>query len=125
MELNVEDLKNELPEQDYDTLTLGEDTVAVRCLLKAKIWVKGMIQSTGNEYEEENEIVHEAVLKRALYELFSFVGQESRAREKAEDCELLIESAFGPILKKDDINANGPAVGSMKNCRVNPLDRSL
>ena len=125
MELTVEDLKKELPEQDYDTLTLGEDTIAVRCLLKAKIWVKGMIQSTGNEYNEENEIVHEAVLKRALYELFSFVGQESRAREKAEDCELLIESAFGPILKKDDINANGPAAGSMKNCRVNPLDRSL
>lgn len=125
MELTIEDLKAELPEQDYDTLTLGEDVVAVRSLIKAKTWVKGMIQSTGNEYDEENEIVREAVLKRALYELFSFVGKESRAREKAEDCELLIESAFGPILKKDDTNANGPVVGCMRNCRVNPLERSL
>ncbi len=125
MELTIEDLKAELPEQDYDTLTLGEDVVAVRSLIKAKTWVKGMIQSTGNEYDEENEIVREAVLKRALYELFSFVGKESRAREKAEDCELLIESAFGPILKKDDTNANGSAVGCMRNCRVNPLERSL
>ena len=125
MELTVEDLKNELPEQDYETLTLGEDAVAVRCLLKAEVWVKGMVQSAGGGYDEENEIVREAVLKRALYELFSFVGQESRAREKAEDCELLIESAFGPVLKKDDTNVNGPATGCMKNCRVNPLDRSL
>ena len=65
MELNIEDLKNELPEQDYDTLTLGEDTVAVRCLLKAKIWVKGMIQSTGKEYNEENEVVREAGSSKA------------------------------------------------------------
>lgn len=125
MELTIEDLKKELPEQDYDTLTLGEDVVAVRSLIKAKTWVKGMIQSTGKEYSEENDIVREAVLKRALYELFSFVGQESRAREKAEDCELLIESTFGPILKKDDTNASGPAVGCMKNNRSNPLDRGL
>lgn len=125
MELTIEDLKAELPEQDYDTLTLGEDVVAVRSLIKAKTWVKGMIQSTGNEYDEENEIVREAVLKRALYELFSFVGKESRAREKAEDCELLVESAFGPILKKDDTGTDGPAVGCMGNCRVNPLERSL
>lgn len=125
MELTVEDLKAELPEQDYDTLTLGEEVVAIRCLIKAKTWVKGMIVSTGNEYTEDNEIVKEAVLKRALYELFAFAGQESRAKEKAEDCELLIESVYGPILKKDDTTSSGPAVGSMKNCRVNPLDRSL
>lgn len=124
MELTTDDLKNELTEQDYDTLTLGEDVVAVRSLVKAKMWVKGMIASAGGEYDEENGIVREAVLKRALYELFSFVGQESRAREKAEDCELLIESSFGPIIKKNDASAGGPAYGCMKNSRVNPLDRS-
>lgn len=125
MELTVEDLKKELPEQDYDTLTLGEDNVGVRCLLKAKIWAKAMIQSTGNEFNEEDENIREVVLKRALYELFAFVGEESRAKEKAEDCELLIESVFGPILKKNDTNTSGQAVGYVKNCRVNPLDRRL
>ena len=123
-QLTVEDLKKELPNQDYETLTLGEDTVAVRCLLKAKIAVKGMVQSTGHVYSEENEVCREATLKYALYEMFAFVGQEHRAREKLEDCQLLIETYFGSIIKKDDAsNATGPALGAMKSGRTSPMER--
>ncbi|MBQ6566844.1 MAG: hypothetical protein IJP62_03475 [Treponema sp.] len=122
-QLTVEDLKAEIPEQDYETLTLGEDTVAVRCLLKAKIAVGGMVRSTGHVYDEANEVCREATLKFALYELFAFVGQEIRAREKREDCELLIETAFGQILKKTDAEGTGPAVGAMHTRRENPLER--
>ena len=123
-QLTVEDLKKELPNQDYETLTLGEDTVAVRCLLKGKIAVKGMVQSTGHVYSEENEVCREATLKYALYEMFAFVGQENRAREKLEDCQLLIETYFGSIIKKDDAsNATGPALGAMKSGRTSPMER--
>lgn len=124
-QITVCDVKHELPEQDYETLTLGYDTVAARCLLKAKVAVKGMVQSTGHEYDEEDPVCREATLKRTLYELFAFVGQEDRAREKQEDCELLIESYYGPILKKNDTQQeNGPVVGSMNTKRKNPLDGS-
>lgn len=123
-QLTIEDLKKELPEQDYETLTLGEDTVATRVLLKAKIAVKGMVQSTSNRYDEANEVCREATLKYALYELFAFVGQENRAREKLEDCQLLIETYFGSIIKKDDAsNATGPALGAMKSGRTSPMER--
>ena len=123
-QLTVEDLKKELPDQDYETLTLGEDTVAVRCLLKAKIAVKGMVQSTGHVYSEENEVCREATLKYALYEMFAFVGQENRAREKLEDCQLLIETNFGPVIKKTDAgNTTGPAVGVMQAGRKSPMER--
>ena len=122
-QLTVEDLKAEIPEQDYETLTLGEDTTAVRSLLKAKIAVKGMVASTGHVYDEKNEVCREATLKFALYELFAFVGQESRAREKYDDCMLLIESAFGAIAKKTDASTNGPAVGAMKTGRKSPMER--
>ena len=125
-QITVEDLKAELPAQDYETLTLGEDTVAVRALLKAKIAVKGMVQSTGHVYSEENEVCREATLKYALYELFAFVGQENRAREKLEDCQLLIETNFGSIIKKTDADSGtGPAVGMMKGGRANPLSRPV
>ena len=79
--ITIADVEAELPPQDYETLTLGDDNVAVRCLVKAKVFVKGMIASTGHEYDEHNDVCREAVLKRALYELFAFVGQEERARE--------------------------------------------
>ncbi|MDE5899174.1 MAG: hypothetical protein K2H09_07945 [Treponemataceae bacterium] len=125
--LTVEDLRRELPEQDYETLTLGDDAVAVRSLLKAKTAVKGMVLSTGHRYDERQEVCREATLKRALYELFAFVGQEQRAREKLEDCELLVESYFGPVLRKSDTGGDGgagPAVARLSSRRENPLDRS-
>ena len=123
-QLTINDLKGELPNQDFETLTLGEDTVAVRALLKAKIAVKGMVQSTGHVYSEENDVCREATLKYALYELFAFVGQENRAREKLEDCQLLIETNFGSIIKKTDADSgSGPAVGMMKGGRTDPLKR--
>lgn len=123
-QLTITDLQKELPAQDYETLTLGEDTVATRALLKAKIAVKGMVQSTGNVYSEENEVCREATLKYALYELFAFVGEENRAREKLEDCQLLIETNFGSIIKKSDVEASsGPAVGYMSAGRKSPMER--
>lgn len=123
-QITITDLKAELPEQDYETLTLGEDTVAVRCLLKAKIAVKGMVSSTGHTYDEENEVCREATLKYALYELFAFVGQENRAKDKLDDCELLIETNFGSIIKKSDAEASsGPAVGYMSAGRKSPMER--
>lgn len=123
-QLTVEDLKSELPQQDYETLTLGDENVAVRALLKAKLAVAGMVLSTGNKYDEENEVCREATLKYALYELFAFVGQENRAREKLEDCELLIETYFGSIRKKTDAESSlGPAVGCVARGRESPMDR--
>ena len=122
-QITVEDLKAELPEQDYETLTLGEETVAVRSLLKAKVAVKGMVMSAGHAYDESNEVCREATLKYALYELFAFVGQENRAREKLEDCQLLIETYFGPIIKKSDAEKEGPAVGVMSRGRRSPIER--
>lgn len=123
-QLTVEDLKAELPEQDYETLTLGDENVAVRALLKAKLAVAGMVLSTGNKYDEENEVCREATLKYALYELFAFVGQENRAREKLEDCQLLIETYFGSIRKKTDAeSSSGPAVGCVARGRKSPMER--
>lgn len=123
-QLTVEDLKTELPQQDYETLTLGDENVTVRALLKAKLAVAGMVLSTGNRYDEENEVCREATLKYALYELFAFVGQENRAREKLEDCELLIETYFGSIRKKTDAESlSGPAVGCVARGRESPMDR--
>lgn len=122
--ITVDDLKSEITKQDYETLTLGDDTVAVRCLLKAKIIIKGMVISTGNVYDEQNEACKLATLKCALYELYAYCGQEVKAREKQEDYELIIKTYFGNILTKNDASQdNGPAVGVISNSRKNPLSR--
>ena len=124
-EITIDDVKGAIPPQDWDTLTLGDDTVAVRCLLRAKIAVNGMIRSAGGRYDETNEVCREATVKRTLYELFAYVGKENRAREKQEDCEILIESYYGAIIKKSDSGSQiGSPAGAMAKSKVNPLSRS-
>ncbi|MBQ7537689.1 MAG: hypothetical protein IJT42_01825, partial [Treponema sp.] len=67
-QLTIEDLKAEIPEQDLETLTLGDENVTLRALLKAKVAVKAMILSTGHVYDEANEVTRLCVLKYGLYE---------------------------------------------------------
>lgn len=122
-ELTTDNLKEELSAQDYETLTLGDDSVATRALLKAKVAVKGMILSTGNTYSESDSVCRMAVLKWALYELFAFVGQENRAREKQEDCQLLIETNYGAVIRKNDTQGTGAVAGCMRSGRTSPMSR--
>lgn len=121
--LTIADLQVELPAQDYETLTLGDDTNATRALLKAKLAVKALIVSTGHAYDEDDNVCAMAVLKWALYELYSFVGEEGRAKEKREDAELLIETSFGAITRKSDAESGGAVVGSMKTFRLSPMEK--
>jgi hypothetical protein len=113
--VSVEELKRDVIPQDYLTLTLGDDANAERAIEKAAIWVKGKILSTGNAFDEDNEVVRQAVATRALYELYFFVGFPEKARSKEEDAADLIESYFGTIKTKHDEAGkdSGPAGGAV------------
>ena len=53
-----------------------------------------------------------------------FEEGSKKAREKLEDCELLIETYFGSIRKKTDAESlSGPAVGCVARGRESPMDR--
>ncbi|MDR2186400.1 MAG: hypothetical protein LBO80_12155 [Treponema sp.] len=113
--VTVSDVKRDITPQDYLTLTLGDDANAERAIEKAVIWATGKIRSTGNAFDEENEVVKQIVVTRALYELWFFVGYPDRARAKEEDAADLIESYFGSIKTKagDAGNDSGPAGGAV------------
>ena len=123
-ELTVSDLQKELTEQDYDTLTLATEEIATRCLLKAKMVVKGMILSTGHAYDESDDLCRMCVLKRGRMELFLFNGQHEVARQEEEDLELVIKTNYGPIITKSDNSSAdaGPAVAVVKAEHHSPLD---
>jgi hypothetical protein len=111
---SVEELKKDITPQDYLTLTLGDDANAERALEKAVFWNKGISLSTGNSFDEENEVVKQIIVTRALYELYFFVGYPDRAKAKEEDAADLIESYFGSIKTKNDTaNDPGPVGGSV------------
>jgi len=93
--LTVEDLKKELSERDYRMLTDGDDAVAERALAKARAWVTARFRKCGMEPDFEDELVKEAILKRALYELYSFAENEKVAADKKQDAEDLLEGVLG------------------------------
>ncbi len=120
-EFTVTELQQELPSQDFRTFTLGDASVAERAIESAVIWVRGKVLSTGHAYDPASDaVVRECVYKRAVYELFSFVGNEARAKLKLRDLEDLMEAYFGPIKGSggEETAGDGPAAGTITRAGV-------
>jgi hypothetical protein len=113
--VSVKELKRDITPQDYLTLTLGDEANAARAIEKAAVWAKGKVLSTGNPFSEDNKVIRQIIVTRALYELWFFVGYPDRAKAKEEDAADLIESYFGSIKTKHDGAGSdtGPAGGAV------------
>lgn len=114
-QITIQDIKNALPEQDYHTLTIGQEQNGIRCLTIAKLRAKADIQSTGHMYDEAVPEVRLALLKMFIYELFAFVGEAQKAEGAYQDYTLIIKTSFGDIKTKTDVTEDGgPTVAAMK-----------
>lgn len=124
--ITVEDLKQALPPQDYETLTIGDDKNAVHCLLAAKLRCKADIKSTGNDYDENIPECRLALMKLWLYEMFAFVGEADKAKDSYEDYTLIIKTSFGSIHAKGEtatVEESGPAVACIMPSKRNLYGR--
>lgn len=115
--ITIEDLKQALPPQDYETLTIGDDKNGIHCLLSAKLRCKADISSTGNTYDEAVPECRLALMKLWVYELFAFVGEADKAKDAYEDYTLIIKTSFGAIHTRGEdaaVEDSGPAVACLK-----------
>ncbi len=114
-QVTIQDIKTALPQQDYHTLTIGEEQNGIRCLTIAKLRAKADIQSTGHQYDEAVPEVRLALLKLFVYELYAFVGEAQKAEGAYQDYTLIIKTSFGDIKTKTDVTEDGgPTVAAMK-----------
>ena len=114
-QITIQDIKSALPEQDYHTLTIGQEQNGIRCLTIAKLRTKADIQSTGHIYDEAVPEVRLALLKLFVYELYAFVGESQKAEAAYQDYSLIIRTSFGDIRTKTDVSEDGgPAVAAMR-----------
>lgn len=112
MGITVEELKEDISSYNYDVLTGGDDAVAQRALDKAVIWAKAKVIQAKGQYEESNEILRLAVIKRALYELYSAAENEAVADDKKEDAMELLRAYSG-----NAVDASGYTSGqSVSQC---------
>ena len=93
--ITVENLKGELKDYNYKMLTGGDDSVASRAIEKAVIWAKAKVIVVAGVFNPDTEINRELVLKRALYELYSYAENEAVAQDKKEDALELLKAAYG------------------------------
>ena len=122
--LTAADLKHELTPQDYQTLTFTNDGIAARCVERARMVVKGLILSTGNAYDEDDELCRMCVLKRGRVELYLFNGMHETADKEQSDLDIIIRTSYGPIITKNGAtDENGPSVAVIKKPNGNVLDR--
>ena len=110
--ITIADLEKELNPDDLRTASYADDAVKEHAIHKAVIWVYGKVSTTGKTYDESDEVIKTIVLKRAIYELFSYIGNENRAKANEQDAADLIETYFGSIATKHN-DGPGPASGTV------------
>lgn len=110
MSVTVEDLRSEIKEYNLKVLADGDSTVIQRSIEKAVIWAQAKVTAASGIFDEDTEINRLIVIKRALYELYSYAENESVANDKKEDAMELLRAAYG-----DSVDAAGYQSDSAKN----------
>jgi hypothetical protein len=110
MSVTVEDLRSEIKEYNLKVLADGDSAVIQRSIEKAVIWAKAKVTAASGIFDEDTEINRLIVVKRALYELYSYAENESVANDKKEDAMELLRAAYG-----DSVDAAGYQSNSEKS----------
>ncbi|OHD80486.1 MAG: hypothetical protein A3J97_10695 [Spirochaetes bacterium RIFOXYC1_FULL_54_7] len=114
--MTYDDLKNELSEYQYAALTGGDDAVATRCIERAQIWIKAKATKAGialADIDWTDDIIDQALLNRALYEMYSRGENENIAKDKKANAVELLRSQWGAAVDNTDeskADDPGPAI---------------
>lgn len=110
MSVTVDDLRSEIKEYNLKVLADGDSAVVQRAIEKAVIWAKAKVIAASGFFDEETDINRLIVIKRALYELYSYAENEQVAQDKKEDAMELLRAAYG-----DAIDSSGYQGDSAKS----------
>ncbi|MEM1542872.1 MAG: hypothetical protein QXV82_09615 [Ignisphaera sp.] len=108
------ELRKELKDYTFETIASGDEEVLVRALSKAYIWLKAKLKPCEIiSINLEDEVIKQALIKRALYEIYSYAENEEVARDKAEDALEILKGYFGECVdtgKEKDVITRVPIV---------------
>ncbi len=94
--ITVDDIKQDMRDYNYKEITKGNDSVVERAIKRAALWCKAKVLAMGASFDD-TDINREIVLKRALYELYSYAESEAVAEDKKEDAMELLKAAYGGV----------------------------
>ncbi|AEC02037.1 hypothetical protein [Parasphaerochaeta coccoides] len=108
--ITAEDLKAEVKAYNYKALTGGDDAIAVRAIEKATLWAQAKVMAASGSFEADTPINREIVLKRALYELYSYGENEAVAADKKDDALEILRAVYGNAVDAAGYQAAGGGV---------------
>lgn len=118
MSVTVDDLKKEIKEYNLEVLTEGDSTVIQRAIERATIWAKAKVVAASGLFDEDTEINKLIVVKRTLYELYSYGENERVAQDKKEDAMELLRAVYGDAVDSAGYQSDGDktpiATGSIR-----------
>lgn len=115
--ITIDDLYLEIKPTQLKIITDGDDQVVDRCIEKAVSWVKARLRRCGIDVDQDNPIVREAIIKRALYELYAYVENEEIASDKRDDAVSMLRGYFGDCIDHGS-DAQGRPVAVLKPGRT-------
>ena len=101
MPVTWQDLKSEVRPETWDAITYGLDEAGLgeKFLVRARAWLSALFKRCPDvdyspELEDSDAIVRQAVIYRALYELYAYAEKEEVAADKKEEAYSLVKSAY-------------------------------
>lgn len=110
MPVTIDDLAFEIKQTQLDLITDKSDFVAARCIEKAVNWAGARLRRCGIEVDQDDPVVRDAIIKRALYELYAYVENEEVASDKREDAVTLLRGYFGDCVDGDAGGSGRPVI---------------
>ena len=124
MAVSWEDLKNEVRPETWDAITYGLDEAELgeKFLSRARAWLSALFKRCPDveyslELEDADVIVRQAVIYRALYELYAYAEKEEVALDKKEEAYRLLKSAYPCVSGAEEKGEFSFPVGYVKEGR--------
>ncbi|HOP33235.1 MAG TPA: hypothetical protein PKU94_07665 [Candidatus Hydrothermia bacterium] len=109
--LHIEDIKKEIKLYNLEAIVGEEgDSVIEGCIKKATIWLRAKLRTYSVQIDLDNEVIKQALIKRTLYELYSYAENEEIARDKAKDAVELLRAEFGSNIEGEGYAGKGQPV---------------
>ena len=121
MAVTVSDLKENIRSHNYMVLTDGDDELGTRALEKARVWLTARLTEINFEFpfNEDDSVIREIIINRALYELYSLSDQETVASDKKANARELLSGYISRYAgSAEGASNNLPAVSVTKKTRL-------
>ncbi len=119
--VTASDLKENIREHNYMVLTDGDDSLGTRALEKARVWLTARLTEISFvfPFDEDDTVIREIIINRALYELYALSDQETVASDKKANARELIAGYISRYAGSEAGSVNNlPAISVTKRKKI-------